>query len=243
MSARRSFLALLAGFALAAAPWALPGAEARGGPTGVVGAGMPSSGMEMEVGGVPSSGMGTVGVRAGEVELRFSGALEGSRTGRAVWLEMDHPERPTPIFTLVFEVRVGDELRVLEAAHLKGENPGPGEFPIRSLDELPGEPDPDFANVPDGFMVSYTAGRWSSWEEVAAMARSGTQDVEAFLEQLTGGGYSSGGTLRIAGRVGDWIEGSFSATMILMDDEGNELPFGAEGEFRAQRVEDPFGGR
>ncbi len=230
MITRLPFLALLTGAALVAATGTLPGAEGhlvRG-----------------EVPLVPSSLAGpTWEVAGGEVEVRFSGALQGSETGRAVWLEMNHPQRGIPIFTLIFEVRVGNELRILEAAHLQGANPGPGEFPIRSLDELPGEPDPEFANIPDGFMISYTAGTWSSWEEVAAIARSGAQDIEAFLERLTGGGYSSGGTLRLTGRVGDRIDGSFRAAMILMDDDGNELPFEAEGQFRAERVDDPVGAR
>jgi hypothetical protein len=185
------------------------------------------------------------GVGGGEAELRFSGAVEGTLEGTAFWIERPHPISGQPVFTFLIEARASDELRVVEMGHLRGAFPGEGDYPVRSLDELPAF-DADPSRIPNGFLGTYTSGRWESWREIAAYASGADPDLADFNARLTGMATSTGGTVRLEARDGDLIEGSFSLTLALSGGDGpEEQRLQVDGTFRATRLdpESPGGSR
>ncbi len=184
------------------------------------------------------AGVRLSGALDAEAEVRFSGAVQAEGRGQAVWIY-----RPTPMgpsrFSLVIELESEGELHILEMARLRDGMPEVGPHRVIGIDDLP-EPDEDFeANLPEGVLVSFQRGKWSSFRDLPSFDSDPEWDWEEYMARSTGVGSSNGGELRIRSVAGSGVSGSLEAQMTLSLPDGSERPFQVTVEFEATETTDP----
>jgi len=167
-----------------------------------------------------------------DARIQITGSVEAEGEGSAFWIQRTDPVSGRQGFILVLALQEGGTLQAVEFGFLGGERPAAGSHRVLSIDDLP-EPDEMETTALEGVLASFLRGGWGSWAEVSAMVSDPEMDFEAFQARTTGMGTGTSGSVEVAGWSGDRMDGRVSAAMVLLTDDGRELPFQVTATFQA----------